>query len=61
MVIPGARIGAESEFESRNSRVYMLEPDGNAIEGIVFARARSPLLTHKLSGGVFLLHAVLRN
>lgn len=33
---PGARIGAESEFEWRNSRAYLLEPDGSAVEGIVF-------------------------
>ncbi len=33
---PGARIGAESEFEWRNSRAYLLEPDGSAEEGIVF-------------------------
>jgi hypothetical protein len=33
---PGAQIGAESEFESRDNRVYLLKPDGSAVEGIVF-------------------------
>jgi len=33
---PGSRIGAESEFEWRNGRAYLLEPDGSAVEGIVF-------------------------
>jgi hypothetical protein len=39
---PGARIGAESEFEWRNSRVYLLESDGSAVEGIVFAGEVAP-------------------
>ena len=34
---PSARIGAESEFEWRNSRACLLERDGSAVEGIVFA------------------------
>jgi hypothetical protein len=34
---PGAQIGAESEFEWRDNRVYLLEPDGTAREGILFA------------------------
>jgi hypothetical protein len=33
---PRAQIGANSEFEWRNNRVYLLEPDGSAVEGIVF-------------------------
>jgi hypothetical protein len=32
---PGAQIGAESEFEWRDNRVFLLEPDGSAVEGIV--------------------------
>jgi hypothetical protein len=35
---PGSRIGAEPEFEWRDCKPYLLEPDGNAVEGIVFAR-----------------------
>ena len=34
---PGRRISADSEFEWRDHRVYLLEPDGTAIEGILFA------------------------
>jgi hypothetical protein len=34
---PGARISADSEFEWRDHRVYLLEPDGTAREGILFA------------------------
>lgn len=33
---PGAQIGAESEFEWRDHRVYLLEPDGTPVEGIMF-------------------------
>jgi len=33
---PGAQIGSESEFEWRGNRVYLLEPDGSAVEGILF-------------------------
>jgi hypothetical protein len=33
---PGSQIGVESEFEWRDSRVYLLEPDGNPVEGILF-------------------------
>lgn len=32
---PGARISADSEFEWRDHRVYMLESDGTAREGIL--------------------------
>ena len=39
---PGARIGADSEFEWRDNRVYLLEVDGKAVEGIVFAGEVSP-------------------
>lgn len=39
---PGARIGEDSEFEWRDHRVYLLEPDGTAIEGIMFAGEVSP-------------------
>jgi hypothetical protein len=35
---PTASIDLESaEFEWRDSRLYLLEPDGSAVEGIVFA------------------------
>ncbi len=33
---PSAQIGAESVFEWKNGRAYMLEPDGSAVEGILF-------------------------
>jgi hypothetical protein len=33
---PGAQIGAESEFEWRDNRAYLLESDGSAVEGILF-------------------------
>ena len=29
-----ARIDADSEFEWRDNRVYLLEPNGNTLEGI---------------------------
>lgn len=32
----GRQIGAGSEFEWRDNRVYLLEPDGSAVEGILF-------------------------
>ena len=34
---PGRRISADSEFEWRDHRVYLLESDGTAVEGILFA------------------------
>ena len=33
---PGARISADSKFKWRDHRVCLLEPDGTAIEGILF-------------------------
>ena len=30
---PGSRIGADSEFEWRDYRLYLLEADGSAVEG----------------------------
>ena len=33
---PGAQIGAESIFEWRDNRVFLLEADGSAVEGILF-------------------------
>ena len=39
---PGSRIDAESEFEWRNGRAYLLEHDGSAVEGIVFAGEVAP-------------------
>jgi len=35
-LFPGSQVGAEPEFEWRDNRVYLLEPDGGAVEGIVF-------------------------
>jgi hypothetical protein len=34
---PGRQITVESRFEWRDRRVYLLEPDGSAVEGILFA------------------------
>jgi hypothetical protein len=34
--LPGAQNGAESVFELKNGRAYLLEPDGTAVEGILF-------------------------
>ena len=34
---PGARIGEHSEVEWRDNKVYPLETDGSAVEGIRFA------------------------
>jgi hypothetical protein len=31
---PGTRIGADSEFEWRDNRVYLLESNGNTLEGV---------------------------
>lgn len=39
---PGRRISADSEFEWRDHRVYLLEPDGTAIQGILFVGEVSP-------------------
>lgn len=39
---PGRRISADSEFEWKNGRAYLLEPDSPAIEGILFAGEVSP-------------------
>lgn len=33
---PGRRISANSEFEWRDHRVYLLEPNGTVVEGILF-------------------------
>jgi len=30
---PGAQIGAESVFEWKDGRAYLLEPDGTVVEG----------------------------
>ena len=32
----GRQIGEHSEFEWRDDRVFLLEPDGSAVEGILF-------------------------
>jgi len=39
---PGAKIGTDSEFEWRDNRVYLLEPDGSTKEGILFAGEVAP-------------------
>jgi hypothetical protein len=39
---PGAQIGAESQFEWKNGRAYLLEPDGSAVEGILFVGEVAP-------------------
>lgn len=39
---PDAWIGADSEFEWTNDRVYLLEPDGSAVVGILFVGEASP-------------------
>jgi hypothetical protein len=33
---PGAQITVESQFEWKNGRASLLEPDGCAVEGILF-------------------------
>jgi len=33
---PGRQITAESQFKWKNGRAYLLEPDGSAVEGILF-------------------------
>jgi hypothetical protein len=33
---PGRQISVESQFEWKNGRAYLLEPDGSAVEGILF-------------------------
>jgi hypothetical protein len=40
---PGVQIGTESEFEWRDNRVYLLEPDGSAVEGILFVGEVAPI------------------
>lgn len=39
---PGAQIDTESEFEWRDNRVYLLEPDGSGVEGILFVGEVAP-------------------
>jgi hypothetical protein len=39
---PERQISAESQFEWKNGRAYLLEPDGSAVEGIVFAGGVAP-------------------
>lgn len=39
---PGRQISAESRFEWKNGRSYLLEADGSAVEGIMFAGEVSP-------------------
>jgi hypothetical protein len=33
---PGRQISVESQFEWKNGRAYLLEPDGSSVEGILF-------------------------
>lgn len=39
---PGGQITVESQFEWRDSRAYVLEPDGGVTEGILLAREVVP-------------------
>jgi hypothetical protein len=39
---PGKRISAESQFEWKNGRAYLLEPDGCAVKGILFVGEVAP-------------------
>ena len=39
---PGRQMTPESQFEWKNGRAYLLEPDGNFVEGIFFAGKVSP-------------------
>lgn len=39
---PGRQISLESEFEWRNNRVYLLQSDGTAVEGVLFVGEVSP-------------------
>jgi hypothetical protein len=39
---PGRQISAESQFEWRDNRVYLLESEGSAVEGILFVGEVSP-------------------
>jgi hypothetical protein len=39
---PGAQIGADSEFQWRGDRVFPLQPDRSAVEGIVFVGEIAP-------------------
>jgi hypothetical protein len=43
VVVPDRNIDLHSaEFEWRDNRVYLLEPDGSAVEGIVFVGEVAP-------------------
>jgi len=39
---PGAQIGAESEFDWRDNRVFLLGPDGSTKEGFMFVGEIAP-------------------
>ena len=39
---PSAQIDAESEFEWRGNRVFLLQPDSRAVEGIAFVGEIAP-------------------
>jgi hypothetical protein len=39
---PGRQISADSKFEWRDNRVYLLESDGSAVEGILFVGEVAP-------------------
>jgi hypothetical protein len=39
---PRKQTTPESQFELRNNRVYLLQPDGTAVAGIFFAGVVSP-------------------
>ena len=39
---PGAQIGSDLEFEWRDNRVFLLQPDNPAVGGILFVGEVSP-------------------
>jgi hypothetical protein len=44
---PGSRIGADSEFEWRDYRLYLLEADGSAVEGRELSEAEMEQLSRE--------------
>jgi hypothetical protein len=45
----GSSIDAESIFEWRDNRVYLLEPDGSVAEGILFVGGAPLVVTRKFA------------
>jgi len=60
---PGSRIGWDSEFEWRDSGVYLLEPDGTAVKGAELSEAEIEQLSREtlLSDVLELAAAKLRS